>query len=102
MSKEFDNFMDTVKDYPELEENTSMCEYSGLPTVSSYLITADDYPELEGTMNLCNDIINNREISDAELDQVREAKNRHIKQQSYMIAALYREIERLLENQIKK
>jgi hypothetical protein len=31
-----------------------------------------------------------------ELDQVRQAKDRHVKQQNYMIATLYREIERLL------
>ena len=41
MSKEFDDFMDKVK----------------------------GYPELEGTMNLCNDIINSREISDEEIEQ---------------------------------
>jgi hypothetical protein len=42
MSKEFDDFMESVKAIP-------------------------DYPELEGTINLCNDIISNREISDEEI-----------------------------------
>jgi len=42
MSKEFDDFMESIKAIP-------------------------DYPELEGTINLCNDIISNREISDKEI-----------------------------------
>ena len=44
MSKEFDDFMESVKAIP-------------------------DYPELEGTINLCNDIISNREISDEEIEK---------------------------------
>ncbi len=44
-SKEFDDFMESVKAIP-------------------------DYPELEGTINLCNDIISNREISDEEIENL--------------------------------
>ena len=44
MSKEFDDFMESVKAIP-------------------------DYPELEGTINLCNDIISSREISDEEIEK---------------------------------
>jgi hypothetical protein len=64
-----------------------------------------DYPELEGTNELCKDIIATRanesvpapdELQE-ELRRVRSAKNSHVKSQKWEIAALYREIEKLLQ-----
>jgi len=49
------------------KDKETTCEYSGLPSVTSY--DSVKYPELEGTMNLCNDIISNREISDEEIEK---------------------------------
>jgi hypothetical protein len=65
----------------------------------------NEYPELEGAMNLCNDVINKRanesvqapDDSETELRRVRSAKNQHVKAQKWDLAALYREIEKLLE-----
>jgi len=34
-----------------------------------FMDTVKGYPELEGTMNLCNDIISNKEISDEEINK---------------------------------
>ena len=41
------------KEYAKLLDKKVICEYSGLPSVTSY--TTSEYPELEGTMALCND-----------------------------------------------
>jgi hypothetical protein len=41
------------KEYAKLLHKKVICEYSGLPSVTSY--TTTEYPELEGTMALCND-----------------------------------------------
>jgi hypothetical protein len=43
------------KEYAKLLDKKVICEYSGLPSVTSY--TTAEYPELEGTMALCNDKI---------------------------------------------
>ena len=40
----FEEFMNSVQ-YPELDSTASMCEYSGLPTVLSYLSTVEGYPD---------------------------------------------------------
>ena len=85
------------------DKTKTACEYSGLPSVTSY--TTAQYPELEGTNNLCKDIIAERANesvpapgdSETELRRVRSAKNSHVKSQKYQLAALYREIEKLLE-----
>jgi len=40
-------------EYAKLIDKKVICEYSGLPSVTSY--TTSEYPELEGTLELCND-----------------------------------------------
>jgi hypothetical protein len=47
-----------ITKYAKLINQESTCEYSGLPSTSSY--TTIEYPELEGTINLCTDIINKK------------------------------------------
>jgi len=78
-SKVFDNIEARIAAYPEVEfeikyywdgrmeqpidvakliDQETTCEYSGLPSVTSY--TEDEYPELEGTNALSEDIIKKR------------------------------------------
>jgi hypothetical protein len=86
------------------DKTKTACEYSGLPSVTSY--TTAQYPELEGTNNLRKDIIAERANesvpapgdSETELRRVRVAKNAHVKAQQWELAALYREIEKLLQD----
>ena len=72
-------------------------------------IIKSEYPELEGTNRLCEDIIAARANesvpapgdSETELRRVRQDKNRHVKANNWELAALYREIEKLLEREPK-
>jgi hypothetical protein len=79
-SKVFDNIEARITAYPDVEfdivlcsyskdkhdfyaklinqDQETICEYSGLPSVTSY--TEDEYPELEGTNTLSEDIIKKR------------------------------------------
>jgi hypothetical protein len=67
----------------------------------------NEYPELEGTNELCKDIIATRanesvpapDELQTELRRVRVAKNAHVKAQQWELAALYREIEKLLQTE---
>ena len=52
------NGPDHFPQYAKLIDQKSTCEYSGLPSTSSY--TTIEYPELEGTNALCKDIIKKR------------------------------------------
>jgi len=57
-----------------------------------------EYPELHGTMAICEEIIAARsKQAREELHAVRQYKDQHVKAQNYMIATLYKEIERLLQ-----
>lgn len=66
---------------------------------------SNDYPELEGTNELCKDMIEAAaqqsvpapdELQE-ELRRVRQDKNKHVEANNWQLAALYREIEKLLE-----
>ena len=50
-----DHYTGKGKEYAKLLDKKVICEYSGLPSVTSY--TTSEYPELEGTLALCNDKI---------------------------------------------
>jgi len=89
--------------YAKLIDAETTCEYSGLPAVSLYTDTS--YPESKGTMAICNDIneaLTNESVPapdelQEELRRVRQDKNRHVKANNWELAALYREIEKLLQ-----
>jgi hypothetical protein len=51
----YEQGMEEVVKVAKLVKGKVICEYSGLPSVTSY--TTPEYPELEGTMELCNDKI---------------------------------------------
>jgi hypothetical protein len=65
------------------------------------------YPELEGTNQLCKDMIEEAEQQSVpatdelqeELRRVRQDKNKHVKANNWELAALYREIEKLLQTE---
>lgn len=69
-----------------------------------------EYPELEGTNSLCKEIIEARANESVpapgepagELRRVRRAKNAHVKAQNWELAALYRQIEKLLQDREPK
>ena len=69
-----------------------------------------EYPELEGTMALCKEMIEARAHESvqapgepaSELHRVRKAKEQHVKEQNWELAAAYREIEKLLQDRERK
>jgi hypothetical protein len=97
--------------YAKLIKEEAICEYSGLPSPTSY---TEDYPELEATVALCEDIIEERDSKkipapdelQQELRRVRVVKTAHVRAQRYTLAGIYREaekeIESLILNQINK
>lgn len=103
----FDEFMKTVE-YPELEGTMNLCEdvikgkgelrYKDGTPIRSY-----DSPKIQAMVDLIkeDDTSSQTEISDEEIEQVKRFKDRHVKEQNHMIATLYKEIERLLEQKLK-
>lgn len=101
----FDEFMRMVQ-YPELEGTMNLCNDMIAKAVSDQAIDAeaDKHYDNNGSDVLfsmgarwCRDQLTNP----SELDQIKMYKDRHVKEQNYMIAALYKEIERLLEQKFK-
>ena len=92
--------------YAKLINEEAICEYSGLPSPTSY---TEDYPELEATTALCEDIIEERDSKkipapdelQQELRRVRVVKTAHVRAHRYTLAGIYREAEKEIESLIR-
>lgn len=102
----FDEFMRMVQ-YPELEGTINLCNDIVAKRITDQDIAkeADKHYDNNGSDVLfamgarwCRDQLTNP----SELDQIIRYKDRHVKEQNHMIATLYKEIERLLEQKLKQ
>jgi hypothetical protein len=102
----FDEFMKTVE-YPELEGTINLCNDMIVKRITDQAIDAeaDKHYDNNGADVLfamgarwCRDqfAVPAQDENHSELDQIKRYKDRHVKEQNYMIATLYKEIERLL------
>lgn len=106
-AKVFDNIEARIAAYSEVDFEIVTID-NGDNGIRYARLIKQEYPELEGTMELCNDIIEARanesvpapdELQE-ELRRVRKDKVKHVKEGNFAIAALYREIEKLLQLKI--